>query len=318
MRVVNDSSGDYADGPTVKINLTRFSTDSTSDVLFYGYQSLFNGTLRNAYEHYKRKILLNLWQPTEYCAPSQFKEQATSHIPDGNLYNYFDEIYSICPYTIDFQERYTGEQKYKLIWHPFAPPEDYGGPPLDYRKLYDVCYFGGIHGDCHQKMAKVLSEYNYRISYLYNMPYVTDIGLSHHSKLQLAAHSKVTVVYNQCALKPEHIHNISTNSDWHENGAFAGLSLDNPIICQLKCRLFEALYCKNVLLIKRDRWNVVERFLPRDCFIYFLDEDDLKLKIDFVLKNYDHMSKQLDANHKLSVRFSGKATYDFIRDGKSC
>jgi len=318
MRVVTDSSGDYADGPTVKINLTRFSTGSSKEVLFYGYQSLFNGKLRDEYKDYERKVLLNLWQPTEYCAPSQFIEQATPYVPDGGLYEYFDEIYSICPYTINYQQRFTGEQKYKLIWHPFAPPEDYNGAPLDFRKPIDVCYFGGIHGDCHQKMATVMRMFNHRISYLYRMPFVTDVGLSHHDKLQLAASSKITVVYNQCALKPEHISNICQMRNWQANQAFDGLSLDNPIICQLKCRLFEALYCKNVLLIKRDRWNIVEKFLPRESFIYFSDEADLEFKIRFVLDNYGGFAKSLAFNQDYSMRFAGKATFEFIRDGKSC
>lgn len=318
MRVVNDSSGDYPDGPTVRINLTRLSTDNTDTVLFYGYQSVFNDRLRDEHVNYKRKILLNLWQPTEYCMPGQFVDLSTPYIPDGKLYDYFDEIYSICPYTIDFQQQFTGHDKYKLIWHPFAAPEDYGGQPLNYDKVTEVCYFGGIHGSFHHAMAKVLQQFNHRICYVQSMPYVTDVNLTHHAKMQLAANSKVTVVYNQCGLNHKNIDTIRSTSNWDQNEAFAGLTYDNPIICQLKCRLFEALYCKNVILVKRDRWNIVERFLSPDAFIYFEDEIDLAEKIKFVLTNYSQFSGMLADNYDISMRYAGKQTYKFIRDGKSC
>jgi hypothetical protein len=317
MKIVNDPSGDYSDGPTVKINLTRFSQDESDKVLFYGYNTMFNKGIRNHFANYKSKLLLNLWMPTEFNCDAPISDANTDYQPDGNYTKYFDRIYSICPYTIQWLRDVAGDTRYRYIWHPFASPNDYGGYPLNYTKKYDVCYFGGIHGKYHQDMAKVLKEYNSRISYIYPNEYTTDVNLSHHEKMQMVANTKISIVFNQCPLTQAHISSIKRYKDWEKNEAFQGVDLPVPIIPQYKCRTAEAAYGRSVILVQRDRWNIIEDFFGEDQFVYFDDIPDMKKKIDQILANYDEYQPMLDRAFDNCLEMDGEGTLATINQMES-
>lgn len=314
MRVVTDGSGDYPAGPTVKINLTRFDEPDNNTVLFYGYNSVFNQELREEYKNYKNKILLNLWMPTEFNGNPPFLSGITNYQPDGKFLEYFDTIYTICPYTIDWIKEMTGDERYKFIWHPFASPRDYNGSDLSYEKKYDICYFGGIHGKYHEDIARVVREYNGRISYIYPNQYTTDIGLSHHQKMQLACNSKITVVINQCPLTINHINSIKRYKDWNKNQAFVGVDFDIPTVPQYKCRTAEAAFARSVILVKRDRWNIIENFFEPDEFVYFDDIADMKEKINHILTKYEEYQPMLDKAYLKSLQMDGEGTFMKIKE----
>lgn len=320
MRIVNDAGGDYLDGPTVKINLWKHDDpNDTERVLFYGYNSMFNSILRDRFSDYKKKILLNLWMPTEYNCQAPIPFAGTAWSPDGKYTDYFDKIYTICPYTIDWLlEEYESKQhpeksRYRYIWHPFASPDDYGGEPLDYTKKFDVCYFGGIHGKYHRDMAEVLKGYNSRISYIHPNEYTTDWGLTHHQKMQMVANTKISVVFNQCPLHPKHIESIKSYTNWHKNRAFSGVDLPVPTMPQYKCRTAEAAYGKSVILVQRDQWNIIEDFFPSNEFVYFDDTDDLKTKIDMILGNYESYAPMISKAYQRSLKMDGKGTLEEIK-----
>jgi len=317
MRIVADGSGDYPDGPTVKINLTRFNQPDNETVLFYGYNSVFNQDLREEYKNYKKKILLNLWMPTEYNGDPPILSGMTDYQPDGKFVEYFDVVYSICPYTIDWINQMTGDNRYKFIWHPFASPRDYNGPELSYQKIYDVCYFGGIHGRYHEEIAHVVREYGGRISYIYPNQYTTDVGLTHHGKMQMAANSKITVVINQCPLSSNHINSITRYKNWSQNKAFDGLNFDIPTVPQYKCRTAEAAYARSVILVKRDQWNIIENFFDLDEFVYFDDMEDLRTKINYILSHYDEYQPMLEKAYLRSLNMDGEGTFKKIKENEN-
>lgn len=316
MKIVTDYSGDYPDGPTVHINLKRFSDETDSDsVLFCGYNSLFNQTLREKYKNYSNKLLLNLWAPTEYNSLPPVLDGVTDYQFDGGYCDYFDTIYTICPYTIDWLKKETGTSKYKYIFHPFASPEDYGGGRLSFDKKYDVCYFGGLHGPQHFEMATILRNYNYRISYLQGDPYgfTTDINLSHHAKMQLAANSKISIVFNQVPLTVNNINFITKFKNWESNEAFQGISQNSNIMPQYKCRTAEAAYCRSVILVQHDSWNIIEDFFEKDEFVYFYDMADLKKKIDHILINYTDYEDMLNKAEQKAAKMNGLSTIKVIK-----
>lgn len=311
MIIENDKSGDYPDGPTVKINLTKFSKDEgDNSVLFYGYNSLFNQKYREKYSNFKKRILLNLWMPTEFtCDP--FVSSHT-YIPDGLFYDFFTDVYCICPYTAEWLNNKLHTSKFKFIAHPFASPNDYGGDSLDFTKKYDVCYFGGIHGPDHEMMAMELKKYNHRISYISPNRYTTDINLTHHEKMQLAANSKISIVFNQCPLSINHIKTIKKYKDWKENKAFEKLDDNISIIPQYKCRTAEAAFCRSIILVKYDQWNIIEKFFDKDEFIYFDNIKDLNFKINDILQNYDNYNTMLDKAQNKAQMLDGSSILKII------
>lgn len=315
MRIINDSSGDYPDGPTVNINLIKHSDLlNQENILFYGYNSIFNQDLRSRFKNFTKKILFNLWAPTEFNGPPPAADGKTFWQPDGKYLQYFDIIYSICPYTIKWLKEVCGDNRYKYIYHPFASPRDYNGPELNYEKIYDVCYFGGLHGQYHVEMAKLLKQYNSKISYIIPNEYTTDVGLTHHQKMQMVANSKISVVFNQCPLTEKNIQNIKSYSDWEKNEAFSGINLDVPAMPQYKCRTAEAAYCKSIILVQKDKWNIIEDFFNKDEFMYFDNIHDLKEKIDLILKNYNIYKEMIEKAYFKSLNMDGYAALNFIKN----
>lgn len=321
MRIVNDPSGDYQDSPSVRCNLKRFDDpQDTETVLFYGAMSIFNPMFREYFKDYKKKILLNLWMPTEFNCENPFQpynDGRTPWQPEGKYLDYFDVIYTICPYTPKWLKEVAGANKYKYkdIWHSYGTVEDYGGSPLDYTKKYDVGYFGGILGGWHKQMATILRlNYNSRICYMYPNEFTTDWGLNTQQKLQLGANTKISVVFATAPLEPKHISSIKSYSDWEKNEAFIGVNDDPPLMPQFKPRILEAAYTKSIILIHRDRWNVIERWFEPDEYVSFTDLNDMKQKIDHILSNYESYFPMIEKAYRRAITMNGEGTVKYIKE----
>ena len=87
MRIVEDLKIEVPDTNAHHWNLKSYSSESSEEVLFYGYNASSNSSLLNNYSSFKRRMYFNNWAPCEYAQP---KVDDTS---------FFNEIYSICPYT---------------------------------------------------------------------------------------------------------------------------------------------------------------------------------------------------------------------------
>ena len=177
MKIVSDLNGDYSNGVPGNLGLEEFSKPSDSEILFYGYSSVENFDFQNQYKDYGRKVLLNLWSPCEY------QNKGDMHGRNGlQQFDFFDEIYSICPYTIDWLKNEFGDTKHKYIFHPFDVKP--GQLITSYEKLVDVCYFGGIHGGFHQQMVDVIKKFKYRILSIQSHPDVTHYNVHHSNKFK--------------------------------------------------------------------------------------------------------------------------------------
>lgn len=115
-------------------------------------------------------------------------------------------------------------------------------------------------------------------------------NIGYLDKLNLLCRSKITICHNLLFLDwcyPTCVDSIKTFSHIDKTAMFN--HLDDLIIPQMKGRVFEAAFCKSLILCKRDPWNVIENwFNPNTDFIYFDNIDDLHLKIDNILNNYDY------------------------------
>tara|TARA_R100001082_G_scaffold64487_1_gene36314 strand:- start:777 stop:1718 length:942 start_codon:yes stop_codon:yes gene_type:complete len=303
MKIISDMSGDYADGVPAHLKLEEYSLESDKEVLFYGYGSVENGSIQESHKSFERKTLLNLWTPCEYM------NQGDSHGRHGlSQVNFFDEIYTICPHTIQWHKDHFQGPDYKYIFHPF----DGSYSPTDFEKDAEVCYFGGIHGKNHVEMAKSMVQFDYRLISMTHNRLVTHHNVPHRTKLDLVAKTKISLCSNLLPLTDDIIHYIKQYPSWEKNQAFS--HLDEYIAPQYKCRAAEAAFCRSLLMVKRDPWNLIEHyFVPDEEFIYFDNEEDLTEKITEVLANYDKYQGMIEKAYQRSLNYTSKPLVDIIR-----
>lgn len=166
-----------------------------------------------------------------------------------------DEIFTICP------PRFTDRQKRKSAFFPLNPKY----VPSDTEKTYDVIYTGLASGPHIQSAINIIKDYNYRFVSFANSPYVTDVNATYTEKLQIISQSKTAIIHNQTGSGP-----------------------------QLKSRPFEAGFCKTLMLVLRDEFNIIEDwFIPGVDFLYY-EADNLKEMLDHVLNNYSDFQHIID------------------------
>jgi len=284
MLVLKDLSLEIPGTNMHHIGLDAFSQPDEETVLLYGFNNLLSNDLFETIKHYKRKIYFNVTMPTEFCS-----------YHDISLDDKFDQIYTICPYSVKWLNKIKNTDKYKFIWYPFQP-----NYTMDqaHNKPYDVCYHGGIHGKKYINMLKILSRFNYRYMSMthginsltqQHLSFATETDLTHQQKIDVVAECKMSVCFNNFSVRAEHndLQKIRSQPEWRYNEAFKASEILG--LCpQIKSRFNEAAACKTLNLVERDPWNVVEYFYePEKHFVYFDDLNDLQEKIFEISTSWD-------------------------------
>ena len=149
MKIIHVKGGEYKDVIGEYSNFEEYDDGSTEEVFFYGYNSSRHERLKDEHSHYKRKVYLNLEAPCSFMsAPDAITSQA-----------YFDQVYTICPYTSDWLNG-KGKTIYIPVMYPYKKDLfDKYGP--DYPKTKDVIYQGGLYSSVHTRVIDMMREYNY-------------------------------------------------------------------------------------------------------------------------------------------------------------
>ena len=287
--------------------LDNFSEDD-SDVLVYGYDCLLNPL---DLSKYNRKIYLNVTMPTEFCSSQSIYAD-----------DFFDEIYTICPYSCDWLNELKNTDKYKCVWYPFNSRYI----PAEQEKIYDVCYHGGIHGDKYGEMLRILSKFNYRFMSMTHsinpytqkhLSYATNLNLTHEQKMGVIAQTKISVCYNNFPVRHKlDENNIKAKPKWYDNEAFSEVGKRN-IIPQIKSRFIEAGVSRTLNLVEYDPWNVVENwYTPDEDFVYFYGNSDLKSKIMRILSTWDDYRSIIDSCYNKSLNYLCENLIREIRENK--
>jgi hypothetical protein len=143
MKLVADFSGNYEDCIERYWELERYcNQDDTNEVLFHGYASTRNVKLRNDYYFYKRKIYINIEAPCSFFSPDD-------PLADQS---YFNEVYSICPYSSEYFDKIKDVHPTRHIAIPWMYSKNYTkeneGTQI-HDKIYDVMYMGFFHSKLH-------------------------------------------------------------------------------------------------------------------------------------------------------------------------
>ena len=316
MKIYKDLSVEIEGTNTHYFDLEDFSnynisSSSEDTALYYGYTFICNQSHDDLLKKHNHNIYLNVVPPTEFCGPYDIKVE-----------DRFDEIYAICPYTVEWLNKIKNTNKYKKIWYPFNKKYI----PSTQEKKYDVCYHGGIHGSKHLDMLRILNNFNYRYMTMTHdinpvtraaIPIATDLDLSNQDKLTRIAECKISVCYNNFPLRPAHndISHIKSQHRWQENKAFRHID-SSGMLPQLKSRFIEASLCKTLNLVERDPWNVVEEWYePDKHFIYFDDNKNLKKVISQILSNWDSYQGIIENSYKHSFEnYCCESVIDYIQN----
>jgi len=307
MLIKEDLSMEELDTNAHHWDIKSLSTDNNQTVLMYGFNAAINKDFQLQCKDYPRKLYFNNWAPCEFCH--------TDVMGGLNAFEYdlfFDEIYSICPYTVKWLNSMYGVDRYKYIFYPFNKKYISKSDPI---KLYDVIYHGNIHCQEHVDCLEVISKFNHRyISQRNNQysEYITDQNIPYKEKLNKIAQSKISICYNFCPIRPQDINPIQSYQSWNTNKAFSEVGKKN-IFPQFKgARMHEAAISKTLNLVYRDQWNVVEDwYTPNKEFIYFKDKQDLKNKIQDILENWVDYAYIIDNAYKKVMNYT---TEKFIKE----
>jgi len=80
---------------------------------------------------------------------------------------------------------------------------------------------------------------------------------------------------------------------------FTGYEIAVP---QLKSRIFEAAFCRSLILCKKDNFNVIEKyFTPNKEFVYY-EEGKLFEKVNSILGNFEDYLPLIERAYNRAVK----------------
>lgn len=279
MQVYKDLSKNYNEDPICFFNFEN--TKHNNFNFYYGISNLNKKTDCSFFNVY-----FDLEEPSSSL-------DDYPRIQDNN----FNLVLSICPYTCDYlNSNYSNNRIFTFF--PFN--EDYIIHSSE--KKYDVIYTGQVHADKISSYLEVISSFNYKAISFTNHKFATDINVDYNTKLRLLSESRVSVIHNLIFPQPHHIQNIKSAKNFGKNKAFE--YVDEGIYPQLKSRSFEAAFCKTLMLVQRDKWNIVEHFFePNTDFLYFDSAEEMRYIIDDVCKNYAMYESIIENAFNKAIQF---------------
>lgn len=290
MRTLTEGRKSYAEDPTYYFEFERFAQQAGDFVLCEGW---FDYKLLEKMRG-EKIVYLEFEEPNRFLSA----DALFNHI---EYEEYFHKIFTICPYTAAWLNRKYGNDKRTPVFFPFN--ERYTPAPT--AKEFDVIYTGHITLPPILKLVRELSEFNYRCVSHNEHPLVTNRDVSYTGKLDLIAKSKVTVVHNLLYPNLKHVRALQANTDdFAGNKAYelapkhftflspivdrVAPALNYDIVMpQLKSRLFEAAFCRSLILCLRDHWNIVEQFFEPDVEFVYYEKGRLTETLRKILNNYE-------------------------------
>ena len=328
MKVVYDLSEGYPDDIDHYLKYHELGDESKSNVMFFGYAAINNASLREQYKHYDRKIAVTGEQPCAFLSGQQNVVNLSADTED-----YFNKIYTICPYTADWLNLLHNKNKFEPAIIPYNINDI---PNKKYEKEYDVIYWGGIHSQDHVAILELMEKENLRSNLFTVHPVhwsapifnpggyydkgqrtpdgryferyipekftnlITKISAPRSEMWEALRKTKIFVVTNTLYLSELHRDNVKKLPAHINNKAFS--HLDQLIAPQMKTRVVEAAFNKTLSLVKKDPWNVVENwFEPGKDFIYYETNQQLPILVKEISENFHKYEHIIDNAYNKAI-----------------
>lgn len=303
MKIVANWSGDSLWGvvPYMHESLVPFNDDSSNQVLMNGAEWIYNHNIKEPFKDYERRCLLALWSPCEFTAtPGYF------HF---DHYDFFTDVYCVCPLTCQFMNDHYGYEKFKYIPYPYTnrTVTEFGNYDAD------CSWMGSIHGQDHISAVEVMQNFKYKfltsqrntwMRHPYEFNKCTHVMLSNEEKLIELSKCKSSLSFNMIYMSPASKKNDGKAFEKFEEG----------IMPQFKVRSHEIASCKSLMLVKKDPWNLVEDFYEPDKeFLYFETFEELKDRIEDISVNFSKYEGIIEAAYKRSLDYTVEKIYKYIQ-----
>lgn len=303
MKVVFDRSGNYPDCLVSWLKLERYSDSNEDAVLFYGYSTFDNDKLLNSYSSCKNKFYLDLHSP---CGLYDSDAERERHMRLGQR---FDKVFTICPYTADYFNKYFGNDKYVPVMFPYNEEYSVSGSP---EKELDLLYWGGVNSDDHIVMLDTMiknGNYNYfrlpqhgvPISKVSGEDIATGVSVPRQQLWDTLRKTKIMLASNLLYLDDKQ-KEAAKHLDG-DNVAFNHVH-DLAVLPQIKTRPIEAAMNKTLILCKRDPWNVLDHwFTPDEDFVYYDSHKELEEKVANILSNWDDYQPMIESAYTKAKKY---------------
>tara|TARA_R110000824_G_scaffold27012_4_gene92243 strand:- start:6448 stop:7401 length:954 start_codon:yes stop_codon:yes gene_type:complete len=288
--------------PYVQRTLNECGDDSTENILMNGAAWLYEKNLRDKYKDYKRRCLLAFWSPCEFTS-----QEGKYHFED---YDFFTEVYCVCPFTCKFMNDHFGYEKFRYVPYMFTnrSVQEFGNYDAD------CSWMGSIHGQDHISAIETMMKFEYKfltsqrntwMRHPYEFEKCTHVFLPNDEKLVQLSKCKSSLSFNMIYMSPSS----------KKNNFQAFEKFDEGIMPQLKARTFEIASCKSLLLVKKDPWNLIEDFFePNKEFIYFDNFDELEDIIRDVSNNFDKYQDIVEAAYLRNQNYTVENIYRYIKE----
>ncbi|MHB8117586.1 MAG: glycosyltransferase [Methanothrix sp.] len=289
MEVFQEGIKSYPQDPTRFFEFSRFNKMCSEFILIEGFIDFrYLEKIKN-----KRIVYLEFEEPNRFFV----SDRLFNHC---DYEDYFYKIYTICPHTAKWLNHKYNNNKRSPIFFPFNKKY----VPKNNEKMYDVIYTGHIVSKNIEDIIKVISNYNYRFVSNSNHNLVTNKSASYVEKLDLMSKTKICIIQNLLYPNQNHISNVRKFEGYEDNEAFIQVPRKSTfdfisklrknkeiIVPHIKSRCFEAAFSRSLLLVRKDPFNIIERFFePNREFIYY-EPNSLKEKLNEILNDYDSYIK---------------------------
>jgi hypothetical protein len=303
MKVLYSSGGEYGDCIVKHFDLMSYDDGLIDTILFWGWNSIDRNDLQSEFESSEKKYFINTAQPCEII---------NGYI-DILKQGYFDEVFTICPYTAKVLNT-TKDSPFKTLYTPICFPfreskfNKYNNTTFRDKQI-DVIYYGNVHSPKYIEMIKTISNFNYAFSTIakHNSEIdslITHYNLTSEEKWDLLNKSKVSVGMNLLFINNQHIQNLKSTPNI-ESFEKIDIAYQKRILPQMKTRIVEAAACKTLMLLYKDDWNVVENwFEPNKHFLYWETFDELQLLINDISNNYEQYWHIVEAANEHVKQYS--------------
>ena len=304
MRVIRDRSGEYGDCAYEYLHLEEWGDDNNEEPLFYGYATAYNDKVLEFFRESNRKVYFQGEQPCGLFSTRPSIVKASLEVG-----NYFDEVYSFCPYSASWMNLIHGYDKYRAVNFPHHLK--YAAPDEEIEKPLDVIYWGNVpeHGRNPSDILNILEnivKFNHSFYTLgYGVPpkfhkYVTGVNVPRPQMWDRLRKSKIMVTSNLLYLTDAEAEVTKALPRWQENEAF--IRADEKIMPQVKTRPIEAIFNKTLVLLKEDPWRVFDHwFTPDEDFLYYKNDEDLEGKIRDITNDWDNYKHITNNAYKKAV-----------------
>ena len=286
-------------------------------ILYLG--DIFSSKLKTRKKERYKEVALQIEEPNRFFVIKKIEKE--------NFY----KIFTICPYTTRWLNKIQNINKRETVFFPFNGKLT----PKENKKEYDIIYSGHLLGKEIETSLESLKKFNLFV--LSNTKYefftkisrkfkiipmnisekidswifkkkrnlITKSGGTYEEKLDLISKSKITLVHNLLFPTKKHLKNLRKIPLIEKNEAFKVVfsKSKNKIVPQIKTRLFDAAFCRSLILCRKDPWNVIENYFEEGKeFIYYTNIEDLKEKVRDIVNNYEKYEKIIENAFKRAKR----------------